>query len=209
LKHRSIKSSLVLAAAATLSGCHRPSIATSTPAEPAKPAVVEAPSSPCPVVPVSLVMTPPTGAARTVLSLDASGRLDISLFEQRTGAAKLDANGCLVGSDGLWAEWAPHDRLWTPHEAFDVAGDCLAMGPERSLCIAADGKIEVRAKDRAPPPKDVGSMSIRGYGAGARCPGLLVLATFMAMMPSMAVADGHPARAPAPVGSRCGAFRRP
>ncbi|HXI35306.1 MAG TPA: hypothetical protein VNH80_00160, partial [Burkholderiales bacterium] len=66
-----------------------------------------------------------------------------------------------------------------------------------------------RATNELPPPKDLATMAIRGYSADARCASLLLLATFMAMMPSMAVVDGHPARAPAPEGSRCAAFRRP
>jgi hypothetical protein len=199
---------LVLMVVALVS-CHRPPVSASAPATPSTAAGVAAAAPPCPIVPVALVMTPPTGAARTALSIDASGRLDVTMFEQRIGAAKLDANGCLAGGDGLWTEWAPHDKLWTAHETFDVAGNCLVMSPERSICVAADGKIEVRAKNPAPAPADVGSMAIRGYGAGARCAGLVLLATFMAMMPSMAVSDGHPARAPAPEGSRCGAYPRP
>jgi hypothetical protein len=173
-------------------GCHRPpsgsQAASPTAAPPAPPA------PPCPVVPVALVMTLPNGEARTVLSLNAQGSLDISLFENKTGAATLNAQGCLAGKDGLWAEWAPRDRLWTPHEALDVAGDCLAMSASRSLCIAADGKIETRAPNEPPPPKELPTMAIRGYGPEARCASLLLLATFMSMMPSMAVVDARARR---------------
>jgi len=154
-------------------------------------------------------MTPPTGEARTVLSFDAKGSLDVSFIESKPGVAQLNEQGCLVGGDGLWAEWAPHDKLWTPHETLDVAGDCLVMSSSRSQCIGPDGTIEVRAKNEPPLPKDLGTMAIRGYGADARCASMLLLATFMSMMPSMAVVDGKPARAPAPDGSRCAAYRRP
>jgi hypothetical protein len=65
----------------------------------------------------------------------------------------------------------------------------------------------MRAKDGSTLPESLGSFSIEGYREEARCAGMVLLATFMSMMPSMAVVDGHPARAPAPDGSRCDAFR--
>ena len=55
----------------------------------------------------------------------------------------------------------------------------------------------------------MGSMQIRGYREEARCAGLVLLATFMSMTPSMAAVDGHPARAPAPEGSRCTSYHAP
>lgn len=81
------------------------------------------------------------------------------------------------------------------------------MGTGRSLCVATDGKVETRTANGAAESQRFGTIAIRGYGSDARCAGLVLLATFMSMMPSMAVVDGHPARAPAPEGSRCDAFR--
>jgi hypothetical protein len=188
---------------------HAPPAATTVTVEP--PAVAPAltpPPAVCPIVPVALVLTPTGAESRTVLSLDAKGQLDVTLFSHRSGAATLDAQGCLAGRDGLWAEWAPHDQVWTPHETLAVAGNCILLANGRALCLAADGKVEVRAKDEAD-VRAMGTMQLRGYRDEARCAGLMLLATFMSMMPSMAVVDGKPARAPAPEGSRCTAYHRP
>src|SRR5262245_56478959 len=203
-RRRSIRLSSGLAVLLAVGGCHRPPT-TPPPASVAAPP----PAPPCPLVPVALVMTPPAGEARTVLSLDAKGSLDVTFIDHKPGGARLGEQGCLVGGDGLWAEWGPHDKLWTPHETLDVAGDCLAMNASRSLCIAKDGKIETRAKDEPPLPADLATMSIRGYGPDARCASMLLLATFTPLMPSMAVVDGKPRRAAAPEGSRLPAVRRP
>jgi len=157
---------------------------------------------------VALVVTPVGAEPRTVLALDDQGRLDVSMFRHRSGAAKLDTQGCLAGSDGLWAEWTPRDQVWTPHETLTVAGNCIVLANGHALCLAADGRVELRAMDLAD-VRAMGSMQIRGYREEARCAGLVLLATFMSMTPSMAAVDGHPARAPAPDGSRCTAYQRP
>jgi hypothetical protein len=209
---------VVLSLSLALIGCKRqpdpaaaPPVPASSAAAAAQPAAPIALDGPCPIVPVSFVMTTPGSPERTVLAFDAKGSLDVSFLERKPGMAKLDPQGCLVGKDdgGLWAEWAPHDKLWTPHETLDVDGSCLVPRSGRTMCIGADGKIEVRAKD-ADQVNAVGSMAIRGYRPEARCTSLMLVATFTGMMmPSMAVVDGKPAKAPAPEGSRCGAFRRP
>jgi hypothetical protein len=175
------------------------------PPEPAPPPPVA-----CPLVPVSLVVTPSGAEPRTVLALDDKGRLDISMFRHRSGAATLDTKGCLAGSDGLWAEWAPRDQVWTPHETLAVAGNCMMLADGRTLCLGADGKVELRAMDLAD-VRAMGAMQIRGYRAEARCAGLVLLATFMSMTPEMAGVDARPPRAPAPApeGSRCTAYHRP
>jgi hypothetical protein len=199
---------IVLALSLALVGCKRkPDPAAAPPVPEALPAA--APTGPCPIVPVTFAMTTPGSPERTVLSFDAKGSLDVSFLERKPGMAKLDPQGCLVGKDGLWAEWAPNDKLWTPHETLDVSGDCLVPRSGRTMCIGPDGKIEVRAKD-AEQVNAQGAMAIRGYRPEARCTGLMLLATFTGMMmPSMAVVDGKPGQAPPPEGSRCGAFRRP
>jgi hypothetical protein len=191
-------------------GCHRPPTGPSgvavvpevPPASPPPPAVA------CPLVPVALVVTPVGAEPRTVLALDDKGRLDVSMFRHRSGAAQLDTRGCLAGTDGLWAEWAPRDQVWTPHETLTVAGNCMMLADGRTLCVAAEGKVELRAMDLAD-VRAMGSLQIRGYRDEARCASLVLLATFMSMTPSMASIDGHPARAPAPEGSRCTSYDRP
>ena len=200
----------MLAVAMLLAACHQPPtgpqatvVVPDAPPEPPP-----APPVACPLVPVALVVTPFGAEPRTVLALDDKGRLDVSMFRHRSGAAKLDTQGCLAGSDGLWAEWAPRDQVWTPHETLAVAGHCTMLPNDRALCLAADGRVELRATDVAD-LRAMGSMQIRGYREEARCAGLVLLATFMSMTPSMAAVDGHPARAPAPEGSRCTSYARP
>jgi hypothetical protein len=187
-----------------------PPAATSVTVEPPEvppPSTSPSPAA-CPIVPVALILTPTGAEPRTVLALDDKGHLDVSLFSHRSGAATLDSQGCLAGRDGLWAEWTPRDQVWTPHETLAVAGNCIQLANGRALCLAADGKVDVRAKDEAE-VKAMGTMQIRGYRGEARCASLVLLATFMSMMPSMAVVDGQPAHAPAPEGSRCTAYHRP
>jgi hypothetical protein len=188
---------------------HVPPATTTVTVEP--PAVAPAltpPPAVCPIVPVALILTPTGAEPRTVLALDNKGGLDVTLFSHRSGAARLDPQGCLAGKDGLWAEWAPRDQVWTPHETLAVAGNCIHLANGRALCLAPDGKVDVRAKDEAE-VRAMGTMQLRGYRDEARCAGLMLLATFMSMMPSMAVVDGKPARAPVPEGSRCTAYHRP
>ena len=128
----------MLAVAMLLAACHQP------PTGPQATAVVpDAPPEPppappvaCPLVPVALVVTPFGAEPRTVLALDDKGRLDVSMFRHRSGAAKLDTQGCLAGSDGLWAEWAPRDQVWTPHETLAVAGNCIMLPNDRALVRA-------------------------------------------------------------------------
>src|SRR5262245_43029669 len=172
---------IVLVSSLALVGCKRqpapaaaPPVPAPTGAQSAAPVALD---GPCPIVPVSFVMTTPGSPERTVLSFDAKGSLDVSFIERKPGMAKLDPQGCLVGPDGLWAEWAPHDKLWTPHETLDVSGSCLVPRNGRTLCIGNDGKIEVRAKD-ADQVNAQGAMAIRGYRPEARCTGLMLVATF-------------------------------
>jgi hypothetical protein len=199
-----------LAVAITLAACHQPATGpqatTVVPEVPPPPP--PAPAVACPLVPVALVVTPAGAEPRTVLALDARGRLDVSMFRHRSGAATLDTQGCLAGTDGLWAEWTARDQVWTPHETLAVAGNCMTLADGRALCLATDGKVELRAMDLAD-VRAMGSMQIRGYREEARCAGLVLLATFMSLTPNMAAVDGHAAPAPAPEGSRCTAYQRP
>jgi hypothetical protein len=202
---------LAAGAMVMFAACQRPlpgPAATTAVVPDAPPRPTPPPPVACPLMPVALVVTPDGAEARTVLALDAQGQLDVSMFTHRSRAATLDTQGCLAGSDGLWAEWTSGEKVWTPHETLAVAGNCITVAEGRTLCVDAAGKVELRTDD----PADVramGAMQIRGYRAEARCAGFVLLATFMSMTPSMAEVDGHPASAPVPVGSRCMAYRRP
>src|SRR4051794_8886889 len=199
-----------LIGAVMLAACHPPATGpqATTVVPEGPPASPQAPPVACPLVPVALVVTPSGAAPRTVLALDDKGRLDVSMFRHRSGAATLDTQGCLAGTDGLWAEWTARDQVWTPHETLAVAGNCMTLADGRALCLATDGKVELRAMDLAD-VRAMGSMQIRGYREEARCAGLVLLATFMSLTPNMAAVDGHAAPAPAPEGSRCTAYQRP
>ena len=103
---------------------------------------------------------------------------------------------------GYAAEWAPRDQVWTPHERW--------LWPAIASCSRTTARSASRPMAgwnfARPTWLTCGrwvSMQIRGYREEARCAGLVLLATFMSMTPSMAAVDGHPARAPAPEGSRC------
>jgi len=167
-----------------------------------------APAPACPIVPLALVMTPPGQPARPILSLAAGGKVTISWLGPAT-TATLDPRGCLVGKDGLWAELAPQDQLWTPHETFAVSGNCLPLSGGAALCVTPDGKVQRRDAKGTVEINAAGGLELVGYREEARCAGLLLVAAFTSMLPSMAVSDGHPARAPTPAGSRCTGFARP
>jgi hypothetical protein len=160
----------------------------------------------CPLMPLALVVRAPNQAARRVLSLDAQGRVSVSLLGPPLDA-RLHPQGCLVGPDGLWAELTPSNTIWTAHEILALDHDCIKLSLGASLCIAPDGKVSRREADGRVEPNTYGSFAIEGYREGARCGGLILLAAFMAMMPSMAVSDGVAMNAPAPADSRCAKFR--
>ena len=141
-------------------------------------------------------------------SLDASGHVAVTSLGASPLAAELDPRGCLVGSDGLWAELTPTGVLWTAHDRFAVEGATIRL-PEGALRIEPDGTVVRLRRDGSIEPSSVGLIRLDGYAEGASCAGELLLATFLAMMPSMAVSDGQPAAAPVPGDSSCGAYARP
>ncbi len=143
-----------------------------------------------------------------MLSLDVHGRLDVSSLGGPPLAAKLDPSGCLVGSDGVWAELTPSSVLWTPHERASVTDATIALR-DGALRIEPDGGVVRLRRDGSPDVATARTIRLEGCGVEARCAGVLMLATFLAMMPSMAVSDGRPARAPVPEDSVCGAYARP
>jgi hypothetical protein len=169
-----------------------------------------APAAICPIVPLALTVRAPAAPPRAIISLDAEGNVSVSLLPGQSLAAVLTGDGCLADSDGLWAEWAPGDRLWTAHETWKVASkSCLALAGGATLCLQPDGRVMQREANGAATSDVWGTMQIVGYDQRAACAGLLLLGTFLALTPSMAVVDGRPVVAPAPTGSRCARFRRP
>ena len=118
--------------------------------------------------------------------------------------ARLDPKGCLVGPDGLWTELSPDGSLWTQHESLPVHGATIEL-PTGGLRIEPDGAVDRLGADGG--IESAGMLVLEGYRPDAQCAGKLLVATFMAMMPSMAVVDGHPAMAPAPAGSLCNEYR--
>ena len=139
-----------------------------------------------------------------MLTLGENGEVDVTTVGDPPVHAKLDSKGCLVGADGLWAELTPGGVLWTPHELFLVEGETIRL-PEGAMGVRPDGTVE---RIRADGSVDAGFLSFEGYRDDARCAAKLLLVTFMAMMPSMAVSDGHPAMAPIPADSLCSQYRR-
>lgn len=178
-----------------LAACHASPVPTPTPDR-------------CPIAPMALAMTTPGRPPVRPLTLDAQGRVTVAILGPPL-YAKLDPRGCLVGPDGLWAELTPDGKLWTAHEVIDVEGTTIKLAAGAGLRIGKDGAVERIDNSGAVEPNSYGSIAVEGFRQDAPCGGLLLVAAFMSMMPSMAVSDGHPARAPAPAGSLCAAYPRP
>lgn len=192
--------------------------ATEAPPSPKSPVTIPTPSEPatesppaaaestarCPSRPLKLLVRAPGQPPMTMLSLDASGEVSVTSFGASLRAT-LDPDGCLVGPDGLWAERSPGGTLWTAHERFQVEGEKIRL-PEGTIGIRPDGAVE---RSYANGTVDAGTLSFDGYREEARCAAELLLVTFFAMMPSMAVSDGNPPLAPVPADTTCGKYRRP
>jgi hypothetical protein len=144
-----------------------------------------------------------------ILTLDADGRVEVATLGGPALAVRLDPRGCLVGPDGLWAELTPTGGLWTPHAQLDTDGAAIVLPEGAALRITADGTVVRVERDGHIDPNARGTLYLQGYRPGVECAGLLLLAAFLTMMPSMAVVDGHPAMAPPPEGSLCNELRQP
>jgi hypothetical protein len=162
-----------------------------------------APANACPIVPLALEIRPPSGAARTVLSLDARGEVTQSFLGEPQAMARLDPRGCLLAPDGVDVDITTGSTLWTPHERLTFAKSTLSLENGRTMRIGDDGAIATYAKDGTLEPPVAGSFAFRGYTPEAACAARVLLVTFLAMMPSMAVVDGHPRMLPAPKDSAC------
>ena len=152
----------------------------------------------CPVVPLRLVLERPGERALTVLRLRPDGGLEVPLAAG--SVARLDPRGCLWAADGVWVEETREGDLWTLRGITEVREGGLRIG-ERLLRIRDDGAV---ADDPPQPPvPGVGTFRFEGYGPDAACAARILLQAWLAMMPSMAVSDGHPVALPPPAASVC------
>lgn len=161
----------------------------------------------CPLVPLKLVLRSPHQSPQTMLTLDASGRLNQVAFGNADievkPFARLDPRGCLVASDGLIVEATRSGQFWTPHQLFEFRESFLLLPGGRAITIARNGAVESFAKDGSLEPDTVGTFAFEGYSESAACAARILWITFAMMMPSMAVSDGHPAQVPPPSESTC------
>lgn len=158
-------------------------------------------SPPCPVVPMTLTMGP-GGRRMPFMSLDDQGDLRTvlsgGLGPKDRVIARLDPRGCVAGDDGVWVERTRTGTHWTLRGQFDVQGARL-MAP-RPLEVQSNGDVYVILETaEASTPM----AHFDGYRPEGECAALLLLTTWLSMMPSMAVVDGSPIELPPPDPSVC------
>lgn len=179
------------------------------------PVVVPSPSAPsaaaptqaCPLVPIDLVAVAAHGSP-TMLSVDAKGNVTQSISGQPKPFARLDPRGCLVSSDGVEVDVTRSGALWTRHERFDFSKGTLRLESRRSVSITEGGDVVFFNADGSPDPMAQGGFAFKGYAPSAACAARVLFVTFMIMMPSMAVSDGHPRVLPPPDDSACAELHR-
>jgi hypothetical protein len=137
----------------------------------------------------------------TAVALDAQGGLSTGLAPGKV-IGRFDPAGCMIGQDGVWVELTRAGALWTQRDQLGVDGPDIVMG-HRRLRIQADGEVIAIGLDGKPEPNDITTLRFTGYTAEARCCAQVMLTTYMAMMPSMAVADGVARTIPPPKDSVC------
>lgn len=182
---------------------------SAAPAASARPSVSVDPAVPldfatCGIAPMSLVIHAPGGRELELLTLEADGRVLAQGFGSSL-EARIDAQGCLRGPDGLWAELTPSGSVWTPHALMqaDTTGLRLPDGVRHEL--AADGHFTRIEADGTRASGEYGRVGLRGYRHEAQCSAVLLYTAMLSMMPSMAVVDGVARREPPPTDTRCAA----
>jgi hypothetical protein len=160
----------------------------------------------CRLQPLKLMVRAAGQKAMPVLILDGKGGLSMTLSGDKP-VAQLDERGCLSGKGGLWAELTPSGKIWTEHQIFEVSGAGIRVGGGATLRIAKDGTVERVEADGSIDQNGRGTMAFEGYAESLQCPAVVMLASFMAMMPSMAVSDGVAPKQPRPADSRCATAR--
>lgn len=181
---------------------------TSTASTAPTPTVAASPPQACPLVALDLVLTTPKGPPQTVLSLTPSGELRVSMMGPPKELARLDPRGCLVSADGVEVDVTRGSVLWTPHQRLAFSGSTLRLEAGRSLRIEPSGDVVSLARDGSVEPNSYGGFSFNGYSETAACAARVLLVTFLSMMPSMAVSDGHPKMLPPPEDSACAELHR-
>ena len=205
--HTAIFIATVTSACAPPPGASSPSGPSTSTAPTSTTATTSSPAPRCPLVPLQLVVHAPGQQPVRMLTLDAQGSVEVASMGGPALGAHLDPRGCLVGPDGLWAELTAAGKLWTAHELIDTDGPAIRLPEGATLRINPGGMVERIEKDGRVDPNAYGTIQLEGYREDATCAGVLLLGTFLSMMPSMAVVDGHPAMAPAPEGSLCNELR--
>jgi len=194
--------------AMTVVACGQQSVVTAPTGGVASASALSSPPPPpptpdCPAVPLTLVVHTPTGETRPVLTLDAKGTVAVAMMGPPKTIAKLDTRGCLVSDDGVEVDVTRSGALWTHHERIAFTNGALRLDGGRSMRIEPNGDLATFARDGSREPDTYGSFTFTGYGPPGACAARVLLVTFMTMMPSMAVSDGHPRKLPQPEDSAC------
>jgi hypothetical protein len=146
----------------------------------------------------------PTGETRSIMTLDAKGELALTMFGGTPKPiGRLDTRGCMVSPDGVEVDATHGGALWTQHERLVVTNGAIRLNGGRSMRIEPSGELATFAGDGTREPDNSGVFSFNGYSAPAACAARIMLATWMLMMPSMAVSDGHPRKLAQPDDSAC------
>lgn len=169
--------------------------------------VALAPSGPsgfatCALAPMSLELRSPEGRAHTLLRLESDGRVHVQGFGTSLDA-RIDAQGCLHGPDGLWAELTPSGSVWTPHALMRADASSLWMPDGVRHEFGSDGRVTRVEANGERATGEYGSVWIPGYRPDAHCSAVLLYTAMLSMMPSMAVVDGVARREPPPPDARC------
>ena len=173
------------------------------PRGPTIPAHARESNEPCPIVPLRLTIAPSGHPAQTALSVDENGAFRFALGGSSTPFGLLDARGCLVVAGNTEAEALSDGSIWTANARFEFSGSTLRLTPDRSLAIRPDGVVEPRAADGRVDTSQPSTLAFVGYSQRAACAARVMLAVFMAAMPSMAAVDGVLPNVPSPQGSPC------
>lgn len=163
----------------------------------------EATQSLCPILPMTLNIDSPDGKF-TLFRVDSNGKVFLSKPFRIDEIAQLHSDGCLIGFDQskdkreVWVERTSRGKFWTQHQEFSLQDERLKLG-NHDLWIDTQGKVVKITDDKREPTGIVFS----GYRPEGRCAAQMLLVAYMAMLPSMAVADGVARELPSPKHSLC------
>lgn len=152
----------------------------------------------CPVIPMKLLLLRTQGTEFELLSLAADGSVTVPLSPDQGSSFRIDGRGCLLTKGGVEVEFTPEGDVWTLHSIIRVRRPGELLG-EGDVELGADGVVAMMTFDAD--RREIAR--IEGYRPEGRCAALLLVGTFLLMMPSMAVADGVAPILDPPAGSRC------